>query len=245
PDPVEHDGGDDLVDVQVCLEQAGDGAPDAAQHRRSDQAHIPGQVQDDGAVQRAVGAQGVLPRRADVEQAGLEGKSHRKAGHDQGGGVGQGAAHAVGGVVEAALQDADKAVRPCVLGVDGQQHQIAAYQADQDAQEGRQHADKGRPGLAAVGKHLFLIHKAAHSPFPCLRAPAMYRPSSWTVVVLGSNSPTTSPSYMTRMRSDRFITSSSSRLTSSTALPASRWATIWRWIYSMAPTSRPRVGWTA
>ena len=41
------------------------------------------------------------------------------------------------------------------------------------------------------------------------------------------------------------MTSSSSKLTSSTALPASRWATICLWIYSMAPTSRPRVGCTA
>ena len=38
------------------------------------------------------------------------------------------------------------------------------------------------------------------------------------------------------------ITSSSSRETSSTAFPASRWATICLWIYSMAPTSIPRVG---
>ena len=173
-DPVEHDGGDNLIDVQVGLEQTGDGAPQAAQDGGSHQAHIPGQMQHDGAVQRAVGAQGVLPGGADVEQAGLESKGHRKAGHHQGGGVGQGAAHAVGGVIEAALQNADEAVGPGVLGVDGQQHQVAAHQADQDAQQRRQHADKGGPALAAVGKHLFLgIHKADHSPFPCLRAPAI------------------------------------------------------------------------
>ena len=44
------------------------------------------------------------------------------------------------------------------------------------------------------------------------------------------------------MRSDRLITSSSSRLTRSTARPLSRSATSWLWMYSMAPTSRPRVG---
>ena len=41
------------------------------------------------------------------------------------------------------------------------------------------------------------------------------------------------------------MTSSSSRDTSSTALPASRWATSCLWMYSIAPTSRPRVGCTA
>ena len=31
-DPVEHDGGNDLVDVEVGLEETGDRAPQAAQH---------------------------------------------------------------------------------------------------------------------------------------------------------------------------------------------------------------------
>ena len=35
-DPVEHDGGDDLVDVEVGLEEAGDRAPDAAEDGRRD-----------------------------------------------------------------------------------------------------------------------------------------------------------------------------------------------------------------
>src|SRR5699024_1402061 len=125
------DGGDNLVDVQIGHEQVGDGAPQTAQDGRGQQAHIPGQVKGDGAVQSAVGAQGVLTGGADVEQAGFEGEGHRKTGHDEGGGVGQGAAHAVGGVIEAAFQDADNAVGPGVLGVDGQQHQIAEHQADQ------------------------------------------------------------------------------------------------------------------
>ena len=62
--------------------------------------------------------------------------------------------------------------------------------------------------------------------YPSFLAPAMYRPSSSTVVFLGSSSPTISPSYITRIRSETVMTSSSSRETSRTALPASRWATI-------------------
>ena len=47
------------------------------------------------------------------------------------------------------------------------------------------------------------------------------------------------------MRSASGMISSSSADTRSTAAPASRWATIWRWMNSIEPTSRPRVGWAA
>ena len=58
----------------------------------------------------------------------------------------------------------------------------------------------------------------------------------------GANSPTISPSYMTRMRSESERISSSSSETSRTARPASRSSTSRRWTNSIAPTSRPRVG---
>ena len=66
------------------------------------------------------------------------------------------------------------------------------------------------------------------------RAPPRSRPAPY--------SPTISPSYMTRMRSESESTSSSSSETSRTARPASRSSTSRRWTYSIAPTSRPRVG---
>ena len=50
---------------------------------------------------------------------------------------------------------------------------------------------------------------------------------------------------MTRMRSESERISSSSSETSRTALPSSRSATMRRCRYSIAPTSRPRVGWAA
>ena len=75
-DPVEHDGGNDLVDVEVGLEEARDRTPETAQNGGGDQADEPWQLEHDGAVQSAVSAQRVLTRRTDVEQAGLEGKRH-------------------------------------------------------------------------------------------------------------------------------------------------------------------------
>ena len=57
-------------------------------------------------------------------------------------------------------------------------------------------------------------------------------------------SPTIRPRYMTAIRSDSSRTSSSSAETSRTAVPASRFAIAWRWMNSMLPTSRPRVGWS-
>ena len=55
-------------------------------------------------------------------------------------------------------------------------------------------------------------------------------------------SPTISPSYMTRMRSESERISSSSSETRRIARPSSRSVTSRRWRYSIAPTSRPRVG---
>ena len=75
-DPVEHNGGNDLVDVEVGLEETGDRAPQAAQQGCYQQADEPGQLEHDGAVQRTVSAQRVLTGCTDVEQAGLEGKRH-------------------------------------------------------------------------------------------------------------------------------------------------------------------------
>ena len=70
-DPVEHDGGNDLVDVEVGFEKAGDRPPQAAQHCCCQQADEPGQLEHDGAVQGTKGTQRVLAGSADVEQARL------------------------------------------------------------------------------------------------------------------------------------------------------------------------------
>ena len=53
------------------------------------------------------------------------------------------------------------------------------------------------------------------------------------------------PRYMTAIRSESDMISSSSGETSSTAQPWSRFSMSRWWMYSMDPTSRPRVGWDA
>ena len=68
------------------------------------------------------------------------------------------------------------------------------------------------------------------------------RPISSTVVSDGFTMPMIRPSYMTATRSDSLSTSSSSVETSSTPMPPSRCSMIFLWMYSIAPTSRPRVG---
>ena len=59
--------------------------------------------------------------------------------------------------MEAALDDAHKAIAPCVCGVDGYQHQKAHQQTNQDAQQCSQHAGNRALQAAAAGK-FFLIH---------------------------------------------------------------------------------------
>src|SRR3954452_6705028 len=73
---------------------------------------------------------------------------------------------------------------------------------------------------------------------------AISRPTAFLSAVGPSTTATIRPPYMTPIRSDSSSTSSSSAETSSTAVPASRFAITWRWMNSMLPTSRPRVGWS-
>ena len=82
------------------------------------------------------------------------------------------------------------------------------------------------------------------------RFSVMLIPHTLAVTTLGSlavggNSPAISPSYITRIRSESDSTSSSSRETSRIPLPSSRSSIRRRWTNSIAPTSRPRVGWAA
>src|SRR5215208_4850615 len=77
-----------------------------------------------------------------------------------------------------------------------------------------------------------------------LRPPVIAMPSSSSVTV-GGYSPTISPSNRTRMRSESERISSSSSETSRMALPSSRSSISLRCTTSIAPTSRPRVGWAA
>src|SRR5690606_1299188 len=74
--------------------------------------------------------------------------------------------------------------------------------------------------------------------------PAIMSPSFSRGVSPGTI-PTTRPRYITRMRSARAATSSSSVEITITGTPASRVSTIRLWMNSMDPTSTPRVGWAA
>ena len=182
----------------------------------------------------------ILTRHTDIEHTNLISKQHGQGAHQQRHRTHQGLAqileHQLAGVPEEALHHGDDSLQRAA-GFNDQQHQVTDHQAAQNTDQRRQ---QGLEAVTAQQGGFFFFHHTSS-----FFAPDIYRPSSSTVVVLGSSWPTNSPSYITRIRSDTVMTSSSSRETSSTALPASRWATICLWIYSMAPTSRPRVGWTA
>src|SRR5262249_21494542 len=82
----------------------------------------------------------------------------------------------------------------------------------------------------------------AHATAVSLRRPPVIAIPSSSSLTSGVYSPTIAPSNMTRIRSERDITSSSSSETSRTARPSPRSATSRRCTYSIAPTSSPRVG---
>ena len=213
--PVGHDAGQDLVDVQEGLEQAGDGPPHGAGQAAAQEGDDPHQGRRDrlsgdtqGQHEGDHGAHEVLARRTDVEQAGLEGHSHRQTGEDQGGGPEEHVAQVGGvkakgqlprrvppGAKDATHNQADAIPSAgqgeVVAGSRHDEHDDAAhYQADEDGEDGGQDG-AGRLLLHPGGKTLF---HALSPPFSVLFAPAIYRPSSCTSVFFGSSSPTIWPS---------------------------------------------------
>src|ERR671914_1468178 len=214
----------------------------------------------------------VLPLAADVEQPGAERERHREAGQDQRRGDDQGllqvergqVAVLAGGPREDPLEAGalpDRLVgRDRVLA--DQQH---GHAAEQEGEHRREHGhDDAAPadicrhprrrgernlldGLAREGPALSrlvgqvapLVHSARSAPPPVMAKPSSSSDTS------GGNSPTISPSYIARMRSASARTSSNSSDTSRIPRPASRSAMRRLWTNSMAPTSRPRVGWCA
>ena len=193
-DPVGHDAGQHLVDVEEGLHQAGDAPPQGPGQgapREGDDPHQggghhgggDGQGQDQG----GGGAHQVLARRADVEQAGLVGYRHGQAGEDQGGGPEEHVPHiggveaegeGAGGVPPRAEQAGEHQADPLPHGARPhggveqahQDHDDGAHRhADEDGDEGGQH----RLG-ALLGQQAVFVLFHAPSPSFCIRlAPAM------------------------------------------------------------------------
>ena len=216
--PVEHDAGDDLVDVAVGFQRAGDCAEYRAGEHCADDADVPRLIQRQRQIQCRARAGDVLAGGTDIEQADLIREQNGQTAQHQRHGFHQRAAEilergGLAGVIEKVLDNGEYRV-PRAGGIDEQQDYVADQQADDDTCEGCEQR-----------LHRAVFHNTLHAFLPSLFAPAMYRPSSSTVVFFGSSSPTISPSYMTRIRSETFMTSSSSSETSNTAPPASRVAT--------------------
>ena len=246
--PVGHDAGQHLIDVETRLGQTRQSAPQSTCQTAAQKGQDPDDPGGDGGRgdaqgdhQRRHGGDQVLTGSADVEQARLEGHGHGETRHNQGRGPEQHIAGVDGveapgqltGGIAAGAEDAgedDSEAVPCAG--EGDLFIEAAHQNDGDAahQQTRKNGDQGRQHLFGafllVQSGYGMLH-ASSPPLLSRFAPDIYRPSSDTVVFLGSSWPTISPSYMTRMRSERLMTSSSSRDTSSTALPRSRSATSW------------------
>ena len=134
-DPVEHDAGDDLVDVELGLQEAGDGTQQGAGQNGTQQAHPPGQLQPQGHIQAGTCAHHILTGDTDVEQAGLVGEQHGQGAHQQGNSTGQGLAQVLhlqgAGVAEEALQNRPDGLKG-TAGLDDQKHQITHDHAAQD-----------------------------------------------------------------------------------------------------------------
>ena len=103
PNPVEHDGGDDLVDIEICLEDTGNCAPDCAKQRRRQQANPPGHFQHNGKIQCAEGTYGILTSSANVKKSRFKCEANGKTGHNQRRNLRDFTSHANGPHIKSAL----------------------------------------------------------------------------------------------------------------------------------------------
>ena len=191
-DPVRHDAGQHLVDVEQRLEQTGDRAPERTGKRTAEESEQPDErgghrlgrkAEGDG--ERNERTHEVLTRRADVEKACFIRHTDGKARHDERGGTEEHIADVrrveaprqrAGGAAprrkEAAEDDADAVPRRRERKVgareaDNQNDDAADGKADQDREDGR------RDGLEAFAlQKVFFFHTAAAS-FSMRLAPAM------------------------------------------------------------------------
>ena len=232
-------------------------ASDAGQRRRagsrSTRARRPGDAHGD----RAERAHQELALGADVEQAGLEAEGDRQAAEDQR----RGRDERSDDRIEAADRALDRApvgrraaaaesnwpARPARR---GQDHERADDQRQHDRDQRQARAPRCAASRAASTPVAARSMRAScRRPRPCRRcasrrrSPSAGRPRSCRPSG-HRRSATIWPRYITAIRSDSSRTSSSSAETSSIAVPASRFAIAWRWMNSMLPTSRPRVGWS-
>ena len=191
-DPVRHDAGEHLVDVEQRLKKAGDRAPDRTRERAAEKGEQPDERgghrlgrKTEGDGERHERTDEVLARRADVEKARLIRHADGKSRHDERRGAEEHIADVcrveaprqrTGGVAsrgeEAAEHDADAV--PC-----GRERKIGAREAhdeDDDAADGETDEDgedRGRDGLEAFAlQEVFFFHTAVSS-FAARFAPAM------------------------------------------------------------------------
>ena len=146
-----------------------------------------------------------------------------------------------------ASNQSDRSRLPVMSGLESD-HEDGAHDERQDDGAGRSGPSwPAQRAAQAAGRCVLSCRPAAAvggSVGARPRSPSAGRcPPCWRV--RPSTMATSRPRYMTPMRSDSSRTSSSSAETSSTAVPASRFAIDLRWwMNSTLPTSRPRVGWS-
>ena len=196
---------------------------------------------DDG----AEGAQQELALGADVEQAGLERQADRQAAEDQ---------RRRG---DERIDDRVEARRPSRdergVGLEGEPGlELAGDQPlrqddddrpDDDRQDDRDERQREDAPTRAPERRSCRGPSVPRRHVRGRRWPSGC-PTSFLSAVRPSMTATIRPRYMTATRSDSSRTSSSSAETSRMAVPASRLAIACRWMNSMLPTSRPRVGWS-
>ncbi len=173
-DPVEHDAGNDLVDVAVRLEDTGDRTDQSTGQNRGDHARQPAPAEADRAVDARAGTGDILSGCADIEEPDLIGKEHGQAAHEQRRGLDQGHAQVFDlggrfGIGPEILDNRDNGLT-CAGRVNDQQRNIADQEAEKNTYErGEQCLD----ARFSKQRCTFLLHRQSSFLSLSLLAPAM------------------------------------------------------------------------
>ena len=168
-DPVEHDAGDDNVDIAVGTQRTGNGTEERAGSNSQQQAQVPRQLPGDRGIKADACARDILTGRADVEHADLIGEQDGQRTHQQRRRADERLAEILHAqlarrIMEEILQQGGHGL-PCARGVDDEQDDIADGHAENDAQQ------RGQKGLEAVAAQQRLA--LFHAPCTSLFAPAI------------------------------------------------------------------------
>ena len=164
--PVEHDAGNDLVNIAAGLEEANNGTETSTGYQSEDHARQPAPAPGESGIETCTGACHILPGNADVKEADFIGEENAQRAHEKGHCFGKGITELLELFIrpapgEEVFDNIDDGFG-CTFRVNKEEDDVADQQAENDADYG---SDKGL--------HTGVLQGFFHAFTSSLFAPAM------------------------------------------------------------------------